>query len=156
MQSCSLQLPAFRAPQCYTPISIHSHCRAFRSSPFRQPRSLCGPRHRRGAEVKVHASVEFLQVFNQLKVWILCMAMHLPNRLWSECQGRSQGGASSVALFLETAPPPLYLVYMLAAGFGLPVSIGRSLSLLAYVLALESLIWSSVTVMPFCSVVKML
>ena len=34
-----------------------------------------------------------------------------------------QGGAASLAVFLETAPPPLYLVYMLAAGFGLPVSI---------------------------------
>lgn len=33
-----------------------------------------------------------------------------------------QGGAASLAVFLETAPPPLYLVYMLAAGFGLPVS----------------------------------
>ena len=40
----------------------------------------------------------------------------------------SQGGASSVATFLETAPPPLYLVYMLAAGFGLPVSTGRLLA----------------------------
>ena len=37
-----------------------------------------------------------------------------------------QGGASSLAVFLETAPPPLYLVYMLAAGFGIPVSTGNS------------------------------
>lgn len=33
-----------------------------------------------------------------------------------------KGGAASLAVFLETAPPPLYLVYMLAAGFGLPCS----------------------------------
>lgn len=33
-----------------------------------------------------------------------------------------QGGAQSLAVFLQTAPPPLYLVYMLAAGFGLPVN----------------------------------
>ena len=37
-----------------------------------------------------------------------------------------QGGAGSLAVFLETAPPPLYLVYMLAAGFGIPVSIDNS------------------------------
>ncbi len=33
-----------------------------------------------------------------------------------------KGGAASIGAFLETAPPLMYLVYMLAAGFGLPVS----------------------------------
>ena len=37
-----------------------------------------------------------------------------------------QGGAASLAVFLETAPPPLYLVYMLAAGFGIPVSTDKT------------------------------
>lgn len=34
-----------------------------------------------------------------------------------------QGGAVSVGAFLETAPPAMYLVYMIAAGFGLPVGL---------------------------------
>ncbi len=33
-----------------------------------------------------------------------------------------QGGAASLGAFLEAAPPPLYLVYMLAAGVGFPCS----------------------------------
>ncbi|KAL3137315.1 hypothetical protein ABBQ32_006855 [Trebouxia sp. C0010 RCD-2024] len=49
--------------------------------------------------VNVQASIDVWQTIAQLK-----------------------GGAASLAVFLETAPPPLYLVYMLAAGFGLPCS----------------------------------
>ncbi len=33
-----------------------------------------------------------------------------------------QGGAASLGAFLEAAPPPLYLLYMLAAGVGFPCS----------------------------------
>lgn len=33
-----------------------------------------------------------------------------------------QGGAASVAAYLETAHPLSYLIYMLGAGVGLPVS----------------------------------
>ena len=37
-----------------------------------------------------------------------------------------QGGASSVAAYLETANPLSYLIYMLGAGVGLPVSVRLS------------------------------
>ena len=33
-----------------------------------------------------------------------------------------QSGTDGLGAFLETAPPPCYLVYLLAAGFGLPCS----------------------------------
>ena len=33
-----------------------------------------------------------------------------------------QSGADGIGAFLETAPPPCYLIYLLAAGFGLPCS----------------------------------
>ena len=54
----------------------------------------------------------------------LC-AVILPCASWQTSVQVVQGGASSLAVFLETAPPPLYLVYMLAAGFGIPVSTGN-------------------------------
>jgi hypothetical protein len=38
------------------------------------------------------------------------------SRLWV------QGGAEGIGSFLNTAPPPCYLIYLLAAGFGLPCS----------------------------------
>ena len=33
-----------------------------------------------------------------------------------------QGGAEGLGTFLNTAPPPCYLIYLLAAGFGFPCS----------------------------------
>lgn len=96
MQCCNLQCRSFNVRP-----TVSSRCVLLRPSRTQtlRPSHAHAPARQRGTRLKVQASIDLWQTLSQLK-----------------------GGASSVAMFLETAPPPLYLVYMLAAGFGLPCS----------------------------------
>lgn len=91
------QLPA--AAQIHIPGCRPAHPFAIQPGLLHQSRKMRRPRQTRSRLVSVHASIDVWQTISQLK-----------------------GGAASLAVFLETAPPPLYLVYMLAAGFGIPCS----------------------------------
>lgn len=86
---------------------------------------LLKARECRRPTVSVQAAVDVWQTLAQLKV---IARVKYDRQVSASCTPSLillvllQGGAASLAVFLETAPPPLYLVYMLAAGFGLPVS----------------------------------
>ena len=123
MQCCNLQCRSFNVRP-----SVSSRCVLLR--PSRTHTCLSGrahaPARQRGTRLKVQASIDLWQTLSQLKVDRRPLTQgHFAFSLNTSVM--SQGGASSVATFLETAPPPLYLVYMLAAGFGLPVSMSRLL-----------------------------
>lgn len=92
---CRLPTAARNSIPGRLPVRAFTVRRKIEYTPFQSRR----PSHKRRKHISVQASVDIWQTLSQLK-----------------------GGASSLAVFLETAPPPLYLVYMLAAGFGIPCS----------------------------------